>query len=476
MVHIEEIDFLVIGSGPSGQKGAIQASKYQQKVVVIEAWEAGGSSLWTGTIPSKALREAILDLTNFRTKSFYASASALPERSEISISDLNHRVNWVKQHLKETLTRQLAKNCIELVKGKARFTQDRLVEVLDLEGKVFRIFKPKKTLLATGSRPRTPKEIPIDEKKILTSTGLLNLEHVPKSMIVVGAGVIGTEYASMFSILGTKVTLVDKRMRILSFLDREIGSHLQIALEENRLRFLGGKGYKQIRVDGDQVIVTLDDDTELTAETALVAAGREANVSGLNLEAIELEINEWGYLEVDEHYQTKVEGVYAAGDVIGGPCLSSTGFVQGRLAALNACGNKINRYDQVYPYGIYTIPEISCIGKTEEELKQANIEYEVGRSYYYEVSRSVITGLEAGFCKLLFDPKTLQLYGAHIVGREATELIHIAQLAISFNAKIDYFIREVFNFPTFAEMYRIAALNGINKLNGSLREGANGNL
>ncbi len=464
-MNIEDIDFIVIGSGPSGQKGAIQVSKFKMKVVVVEAWEAGGSSLWTGTIPSKSLREAILDLTNFRTRSFYATPSSLPERAEISISDLNHRVNLVKEHLKETLLRQLAKNRIELVRGKARFTENKLVEVIDEKGVVFRTFRPKKVLLTPGSRPKTPSSVPIDEKRIFTSTGLLQMEHVPKSMIVIGAGVIGSEYASMFSILGTKVTMIDKRPRLLSFLDREIGSHLQIYLEENRLRFIGSMGYREITPKDNEVVVTLDDGNQISAETVLVAAGREANVKGLNIEAIGLETNQWGYLEVDEHYQTRVEGVYAAGDVIGGPCLSSTGLVQGRLAALNALGHKINRHTQIYPYGIYTIPEISCIGKTEEELKRDGISYEIGRAYYYEISRSVITGSETGLCKLIFDPKTLTLFGAHIIGRGATELIHIAQLAISFNAKIDYFVDEVFNFPTFAEMYRIAALNGMNKLN-----------
>lgn len=212
------------------------------------------------------------------------------------------------------------------------------------------------------------------------------------------------------------------------------------------------------------MVVTLDDGTEVSAEIVLVAAGREANIGSLGLKKIGLEANNMGYLDVDEHYQTNIENIYAAGDVIGGPCLSSTGYVQGRLAALNACGKTINRFKAIYPYGIYTIPEISSIGKSEEELKREGIEYEVGRAYYYEVSRSVITGSDTGLCKLIFDPKNNQLFGAHIIGREATELIHVAQLAISFNAKIDYFIEEVFNFPTFAEMYRIAALNGLNKL------------
>ena len=475
-MHVDDIDFIVIGSGPSGQKGAIQASKMGKSVAIIEAWEIGGCALWSATVPSKALREAILDFSNFQTKSFYAIPSTLPESDEIVIGDLNHRVTWVKEHLKETLIRQLRKNRIELVKGKARFSKKGTVEVTNKNDVVTRIFRPKRVLIATGSKPRTPAKIPIDGKRIFTSSGLLDIENVPKSMIVVGAGVIGAEYASMFSILQTKVTLVDKRDRILSFLDREIGSHLQISMEENGLKFIGGKAFKTIEVVGEEVVVTFDDGSELTAETALIAAGREANVGCLNIEAVGLKTNEWGYLEVNEHYRTEAEHIYAAGDVIGGPCLSSTAFVQGRLAALNAWGRKINRFNQPFPFGIYTIPEISSIGFTEEQLIREGKQYAVGRAYYYEVSRSVITGSESGLCKLLFDPESLLLLGAHIIGRGATELIHIAQLAISFNAKIDYFIEEVFNFPTFAEMYRIAALNGINKLNIGSDEGHRGDL
>lgn len=464
-MQTREVDFLVIGSGPSGQKGAIAASKNGRKVVIIEGWETGGSSLWTGTIPSKSLREAILDLTNFSTKSFYASAQNIPAMKDIAISDLNHRVSWVKEHLKETTSRQLKKNGIEVVIGFAKFLDPHTIEVTN-EGGVIAIFKAKQILLCPGSKPRDPGDICSSSNRIFNSTDLLNIDEIPKSMIVVGAGVIGTEYASMFCILGTKVTLVDKRPRIMSFLDREIGSHLQLALEENNLRFIGNKDYESIKENNNEVVVTFKDGSEVRAESALIAAGREANVGGLALENAGIKINIGDYLAVDQHYRTSVPHIFAAGDAIGGPCLSSTSYVQGMIAAMNACGHEINRFEQMYPYGIYTIPEISTIGKTEEELKDANIEYEVGRAYFYEVSRSVISGSESGLCKLLFCPKKLTIYGAHIIGRAATELIHVAQVAISFNAKIDYFLEQVFNFPTFAEMYRIASLNGLNKLKG----------
>lgn len=462
-MEIEKVDFLVIGSGPSGQKGAIQASKEGKKVVVIEAWETGGSSLWTGTIPSKALREALLDFTNFRNKSFYASETKLPSRTEISLTDLNFRVNWVKEHLKETISRQLGKNQIEVVKGFAKFVDPHTVEV-ENNGEKIRKFYAEKILLTPGSKPRCPEKIPFDGKRVFTSTDLLSIDRIPKRLIVIGAGVIGSEYASMFALLGTKVTLVDKHPRMLSFLDHEIGSHLQVALEEHHLHFIGNKDYSAIEVRGEEVVVSFTDGTTLSGEAVLVAAGRVANVESLRIENAGLSLGKGHYIEVDAHYKTSVDHIYAAGDVIGGPCLSSTSYLQGRLAALNALGKKINRFEFIYPYGIYTIPEISSIGMTEEELQAKKIDYRVGRAYFYEVSRSVISGSESGLCKLLFDPKTLHLLGAHIIGLGATEVIHIAQLAISFNAKIDYFVDHVFNFPTFAEMYRIAAMNGLNKL------------
>lgn len=462
MIVLEEIDFLVIGSGPAGQKGAIQASKSGRKVHVIEGYETGGSSLWSGTIPSKALREAILDLTNFSDKSFYAEEYKLPKVSEISIADLNFRVNWVKKHLKETISRQLMKNGIEVVSGVAKFVDPHTVFVRQ-NGQVVRKFSAKTILLATGSKPRCPKDVPFDGKKVFDSTTLLDMNIIPKSMIVIGAGVIGSEYASMFCLLGTKVTLVDKRNRILSFLDKEIGAHLQVALEENKLHFIGGKDYSKITVKESGVEVHFTDGSTISGETVLVAAGRVANVEDLEISHAGLSLNEKGYLDVNEHYQTRVSHIYAAGDIIGGPCLSSTGYVQGRLAGMNACGIGANYFKTIYPYGIYTIPEISSIGLTEEEAQAKSIEYEVGRAYFYEISRSVITGSESGLCKLIFNPKNFELLGAHIIGLGATESIHLAQVAISFNLKIDYFVEHVFNFPTFAEMYRIAALNGINK-------------
>lgn len=460
---IEEVDFLVIGSGPAGQKGAVQASKSGMKTVMVEGGELGGASLSSGTIPSKTLREAVLDLTRFRTKSFYGKESNLPPESAISISDLMYRLNWVKKHLQETTVRHLKKNQIEVVKGWARFIDPHTVDVFQGE-KQIRTLRAKKILLSPGSNPRKLPGVVFDGKKIFDSTQLLEIDVIPKSLLVIGGGVIGSEYASIFAALGTKVIMIDRKPRILSFLDREIGSHLLIALEESNFSFHPNKDYQSISVVGSDVVVECKDGSKFTAETALIASGRVANVEGLSLDRAGITLNARDYIEVDEHYRTSVPHIYAVGDVIGRASLSSTAYVEGRLAALHATGDRISSIATLFPYGIYTIPEISSIGKNEEELQAEGVDYEVGRAYFYEVSRSVITGSESGLCKILFDRKKRDILGAHIIGRGATEVIHIAQVAISFNAKMDYFVEQVFNFPTFAEMYRIAALNGLNKL------------
>ncbi len=460
---MEKYDAIIIGSGPSGQKAAIASRKMGKKVALIEEWDIGGSSLHTGTIPSKTLREAILELTNYQQKNFYTKKSSILPAAKISMADLSYRITWVKEHLRATLFKQLKKNAVDLYLGHARFIDSHTVEVQTRTGDISLLFG-KMIFIATGSTPRKPEKISFDSKKILTSTDFLSMETIPKSLIVIGAGVIGCEYASMMSVLGVQVTLVDKNKRILSFLDQEIGSHLQISLEENHLQFIREKEYTKIEVVDDEVIVTFSDGTYISAEKVLIAAGREANVKNLQIEKAGLKLNAKGYLQVFGNFQTEVKHIYAVGDVIGGPCLSSTSYTQGSYAAACAFSNTACKQMPLYPYGIYTIPEISYIGETEESLKEKNIPYEVGRAYFYEISRCIITGTQTGLCKLLFDRKNFNLLGAHIIGAGAVEVIHIAQLAISLNAKIHYFVDHVFNFPTYAEMYAIAARNGINKV------------
>ncbi len=455
-------DFVVIGSGPAGQKGAVQAAKLGKSVIVIEKENSlGGSSLNSGTIPSKSLREAILDLTGFYKRSFYGHEKLI---SEISINDLNYRLQKVLGEQRTILEKQFEKNKIKLVFGTATFIDKNHLIVKRKDQNILCKIKGEFFLIATGSQPRNPLEIPFDNEKILDSTRLLSIDHVPKTMLVLGGGIIGAEYASFFSALGTAVTVVDKRDHLLPLLDREVGLHLQKALGQLGLQVAGNKELKSIAKVGDHVEVLCKDGTELTAEMLLYALGREANVDSLGIENVGITLDQKGYIPVNALFQTVLTHIYAAGDVIGGPSLASTSMEQGRLTARHAFGVRTHHFPTFYPIGIYTIPEISYCGYSEEELKALGFSYEVGRAYYYEIARNQIIGNDPGMFKILFHAETLEILGIHIIGREATEVIHIGQVAMSFNARIDYFIDQVFNYPTYAEGYRIAALNGYNKV------------
>ncbi len=456
-------DFVVIGSGPAGQKAAIQAAKLGKSVVVVEQDEhPGGVSLNSGTIPSKSLREAILDLTDFYQRSYYGKEGA---EKETSISDLNFRLHKVLDEQRKNLHRQFEKNKIQVISGTACFDSPHQIVILDNFKQAIGRIKGSVFLIATGSRPRNPIHVPFDQDTVLDSTRLLTIGFVPKTLLVLGGGIIGTEYASFFAALGTEVTVADKRDRLLPFLDREIGVHLEKALSIIGLRVVGNKEPKKIekKVEGG-VRVDFVDGTYLEAQAMLYALGREANITSLHIENAGVSIDSRGYIPVNALFQTAVSHIYAAGDVIGPPALASTSMEQGRLAARHAFGAKTHHFPAFYPIGIYTIPEISSCGYTEEELQILGFHYEVGRAHYYEIARNQIKGNDAGMFKILFHAETLEILGIHIIGREATEVIHIGQVAMSFHAKIDYFIDQVFNYPTYAEGYRIAALNGLNKI------------
>jgi len=457
-----QVDLVVIGSGPAGQKASIQAAKLGKKVLVIEKdGKPGGGCLYSGTIPSKTLREAIVDLTGFHQKVIYGKEFSM---RKVTIHDLNFRVNSVIEEQGKMITRQFQKNDIRMVIGSARFENKNMVIVSDEDGRLVYQIRADKFIIATGSNPRNPPELEFDDNVILDSTRLLNIGAVPKSMLVLGGGIIGSEYASFFSALGTEVTVIDKKDHMLPLLDNEIGIHLQTALTNLGLRFKGRKIPKEIkRIDG-RAQVTFEDGGKLEADTLLFALGRVANVNNLSIENAGLAVSPRGYIPVNALFQTKVPHIYAVGDVIGGPCLASTSMEQGRLAARHACGIETHHFPTFYPVGIYTIPTISCCGYTEQDLIDMGFHYEVGRAYYYEIGRSHIAGSNVGMFKILFHAETLELLGVHVIGRGATEVIHIGQLAMGFRAKVDYFIDQVFNYPTYAEGYRIAALNGINKI------------
>jgi len=455
-------DIVVIGSGPSGQKAAIQAAKLGKKVAVIEKHYApGGACLHSGTIPSKTLREAIVDLTGFRQRSFYGDKAKI---RDVSINDLNYRLNLVVDQQKSIVTRQFKKNNIKLIYGVARFENKHMMIVMDEDYRLKYQIHSDYFIIATGSKPRNPIDVPFDNEVILDSTRLLSIDYVPKTLIVLGGGIIGAEYASFFSALGTEVIVVDKRDQLLPLLDHEIGVHLQTALTELGLKFMGRRIPKAITREGKKGRVVFEDGGEIEADAILYALGRVSNVDGLHIDNAGLKVNQRGYIPVNTLFQTEVPHIYAVGDVIGGPCLASTSMEQGRIASRHACGLQTQNFPTFYPVGIYTIPTISCCGYSEKELKELGYRYEVGRAFYYEIAKSNIAGSNIGMFKILFHAETLEILGVHVVGRGSTEVIHIGQLAIDHRCRIDYFVDKVFNYPTYAEGYRIAALNGLNKL------------
>ncbi|NDD57773.1 MAG: Si-specific NAD(P)(+) transhydrogenase [Chlamydiae bacterium] len=457
-----QIDFVVIGSGPAGQKAAIQAAKLGKQVIIIEKDpHLGGASLNSGTIPSKSLREAIIDLTDFYRRSFYGK---IKEKKRVSINDLNYRLNKVLEEQRAFLQKQFDKNKIRVIHGMARFDSSKKIYVSDISGNTAYEVDFEFCLISSGSKPRNPIHVPFDSEKVLDSTRLLSIDHVPQTMLVLGGGIIGAEYASFFAALGTEVTVVDKRSHLLPLLDFEIGLHLQKALSEIGLRVLGNKEPEKITRVHDYVEVEFKDGEKEKAEVLLYALGREANVDGMDVFKAGISVDKRGYIPVNALFQTASSNIYAAGDVIGPPSLAATSMEQGRLAARHAFGIQTHHFPTFYPIGIYTIPEISSCGYTEEELKQLGFRYEIGRAYYYEIARNLIVGNDPGMFKILFHADTLEILGIHIIGRAATELIHIGQVAMSFNARIDYFIDQIFNYPTYAEGYRIAALNGYNKI------------
>jgi len=460
---MEEIqaDVVIIGSGPAGQKAAIQSSKLGKEVIVIEKEPApGGNCLYSGTIPSKSLREAIIDMTRYYERVFEQPL----EREKVTFHELNNRLSRVIEEERKMITRQFKRNKIRFIQGTARFESPRSLLIVDKDYRLSYRVKGSYFIIATGSKPRNPTPVPFDNEVILDSTRLLGIDKVPDTMLVLGGGIIGAEYASFFAALGTEVTIVDRKDHILPLLDNEIGIHLQTALTELGLKFIARKEPEKIERVENHAEVTFTDGTKARADTLLFALGREANVDSLSIENAGLEKNEKGYLPVNQLFQTKISHIYAVGDVIGGPCLASTSMEQGRLAARNCCGVETHHFPTFYPIGIWTIPEISSCGYTEEQLKELGFNYEIGRAYYYEISRSHIVGSTTGLMKIIFHKETLEILGIHVIGRQAAEVVHIGQIAVSFHAKIDYFVDHIFNYPTYAEAYRIAALNGLNKI------------
>ncbi|MBS0655821.1 MAG: Si-specific NAD(P)(+) transhydrogenase [Verrucomicrobia bacterium] len=458
----KEYDAVIIGSGPSGQQAAYQAVKLGKRVAVIERLpDPGGNCLYNGTIPSKTLRQAILDLTGFHEQSFYGDTD---EILKVNITDLNHRLFQVIDEEKRVIASHLQKNSIDFIEANAQFLDPHTLGLTDSAGSKIGRLKADLLFIATGSKPRHPVDIPFDDEVILDSTRLLHIHRVPKTMIVLGGGVIGSEYGSFFAALKTQVTIVEREKNILPMLDIEIGAHLHSALQKLGMKFIGEVVAEKIWREGNRAFVSLSNGKILEADTLLFALGRTANVDELKIENAGIITDAKGYIIVNDHFQTSMPHIYAVGDVIGGPCLASTSMEQGYQAARHACKMETYPFPTFYPKGIYTIPEISTFGYTEEELKRMGFHYEVGRAYYRDIAKSHITGFTHGMIKIVFHKETKEILGVHIIGRDATEIIHVGQLVQCGSGKITQFTNLIFNYPTYAEGYRIAALDGLSKL------------
>ncbi|RIK87757.1 MAG: Si-specific NAD(P)(+) transhydrogenase [Planctomycetota bacterium] len=467
---MKHFDCIVIGTGPAGQKGAIQAAKLGKRVAIVEkAQVLGGTQINTGTIPSKALREAALHLTGAHHRGLFGST--LQVKRDITIADLTAVSQQVIRHEWEVIRRQFEKNRIELIWGRAEFEGPRQLRIHRPAGS--EVVEADKFLIAVGTVPARPATTPFNDRTIFTSDEILSLEGLPKTMIVVGGGVVGVEYACIMATLGVRVTLVDGRTRLLGFLDREIVDAFQYFMRQKGITLRLGEKVSSIEeVETHHgkvqrlVQAKLESGKTLRAETLLYAVGRQGVCKSLGIDRIGLACDDRERLEVNEHYQTAVEHVYAAGDVIGFPALASTSMEQGRRAICHAFGQcEVGNYNtSLFPYGVYAVPEISMVGKTEEQLTAEGVPYESGVAHYREIARGKLLGDDLGMLKLLIHQETHRIVGVHAIGSGATELIHIGQAVMALDGTADYFINNVFNYPTLAECYKVAAYNGLNKL------------
>ena len=455
-------DLVVIGSGPAGQKCAIAAAKLGRTVAIVDRKEmVGGTCLHTGTIPSKTLREAILYLTGFREKSFYGQDYSVS--AEIKVSDLAFRVQGAMVREMEVVRAQLARNRVAMIFGSARFVDSQTVDVVSSE--VTTRISGQYVLIACGTRPAANPTVPLDDDRIIDSDQILDRKTLPREMIIVGAGVIGLEYASMMSALNIRVTVVETQPTVLDFVDREMVEGLMYFMRKRYATFRLGENVTTVGYDEQgRVVAHLGSGKTVHGDSLLYTVGRQTNADLLNLGAAGLDADPRGRIAVNEFYQTAVKHIYAAGDVIGFPALASTSMEQGRLAGCHMFGGHGESRPETIPYGIYTIPEISMVGKTEQELTAAKVPYEIGISKFDELAKGQMLGGEGGLLKLLFDPSTRKVLGVHIFGERATEIVHIGQAVIAFGGTIDYFRDTVFNYPTMAEAYKVAGLDGLNRL------------
>ncbi|GGF80839.1 NAD(P)(+) transhydrogenase [Rhizobium wenxiniae] len=467
---MHQYDLIVVGSGPAGRRAAIQAAKLDKKVLVVEQGRrVGGVSVHTGTIPSKTLRETALNLSGWRERGFYGRSYRV--KQEISAEDLRRRLLITLDHEVDVLEHQFARNRVQHIRGKASFVSKDTMQIVKDDDDTVHV-TGKSILLAVGTRPYRPDSIPFDNKTVLDSDELLEIHNLPRSIVVIGAGVIGIEYATIFSALDAAVTVIDPKSTLLDFIDKEIIEDFTYQLRDRNMKLLlGQKAEKVEKLPDGKIAVTVDTGRRIVADMVLYAAGRVGATDTLNLSAAGLEADSRGRLRVNpETFETAVAGIYAAGDVVGFPSLASTSMEQGRIAARVAVGAMAKEPQKYFPYGIYAVPEISTCGLTEEEMRERGIPYECGVARFRETSRGHIMGLDSGLLKLIFSLKTRRLLGVHIVGEGATELVHIGQAVLNLKGTVEYFVENTFNYPTLAEAYKIAGLDAWNRM-GEKRTG-----
>jgi NAD(P) transhydrogenase len=462
-----DYDLVVIGSGPAGQRAAVQAAKLDKRVAIVERHaDIGGVMVNTGTIPSKTLREAVMYLTGYRERGIYGESYSV--KHDITMRDLTVRTSHVMQQKTETLRHQLLRNRVKVITAHASFIDAHTLDLASVDGRSHEPVTVDKVLIAVGTSPASPDEMEVDGKLIFLSDDILKLPELPRTLSIIGGGVIGLEYATIFATLGIRVTLIDRYPRLLHFVDAELVDTLMYHMRQKRMTLRLDEEVTFARTfedeRGQHVLIQLVSGKQIVTDAALYSVGRTGATASLNLEAVGLKADRRGQLRVNEFFQTEAPNIYAAGDVIGFPSLASTSGEQGRLAACHAFGVPTHSVPELLPYGIYTIPEISMVGRTEEDMTEDVVPYEVGKAQYREIARGQIIGGDAGLLKLLFDIRDRKLLGVHIIGEGATELVHIGQAVLALGGTVDYFVDTVFNYPTLAECYKTAALDGINRL------------
>jgi NAD(P) transhydrogenase len=458
---MQSYDLIVIGSGPAGQRAAIQASKAGKKVALVEKREViGGVCINTGTIPSKTMREAVIHFSGFHYQAIYGMNYRVKEK--VSMADLSFRVQHVIRTEIDVTQAQLSRNNVEMLTGQASFVDATHIDVENSRGKTS--IEAPHIIIGVGTKPAASTKVPINGSTIIDSDQILSMTEMPRTLIVVGGGVIGVEYTCMFATLGVRVILVEKRPRLLEFADSEMVEALSYHLRDIRVTMRLNEEVESVEDTGGCVVATLQSKKKITGDALLYAVGRQGNVDELNLPAAGIEADSRGRIKVDADFRTNQPNIFAVGDVVGFPSLASVSMEQGRIAAGRAFNLPLESKPAFYPYGIYTIPEISFIGKTEEQLTDEDAPYEVGVAYYREIARGQIRGDTTGRLKLIFHRETLLLLGVHIIGEGACELLHIGQAVMVLGGTVEYFIDTVFNYPTLAECYKAAAFNGLNKL------------